>query len=109
MLQHEQPHTVASSSKFYELQERLAHWINTPENGYLGDDYGGKTVTLANAVHPASQKGAASIVAKLRSDIPELQASSIEASWKYDGADGVSLSLVIDSSSFTALITGNAA
>ena len=54
------------------VQGMITHWLHTPINGYLGSGYGQDTKSLLH--RPQSVSDADEYLAKLRNDVPVLQA-----------------------------------
>lgn len=55
-----------------DVQGMVRHWLNTPVGGYLGSDYGQDTKSLLQRPH--ADGAADSFLAKMRSDVPVLEA-----------------------------------
>lgn len=55
-----------------EIQDMVLHWIGTPPNGYLGSGYGSDIHSLLQ--QPMRSGMGDSIIAKMREDIPILNA-----------------------------------
>ncbi|MDF0605371.1 hypothetical protein HZU77_006870 [Neisseriaceae bacterium TC5R-5] len=55
-----------------DMQDMVSHWLATPLNGYLGSDYGQDAKSLLQ--QPQSDGQADTFLAKLRRDVPILQA-----------------------------------
>ncbi|MNF96524.1 hypothetical protein D3C84_793180 [compost metagenome] len=64
-----------------EVTGMIQHWLATPENGYLGSGYGGKTVvgkvTKKECVEPAVSE----VIAKLKEDITYLASRNPAVAW----------------------------
>lgn len=54
-----------------ELAQMIEHWIHTPPNGYLGQDYGCNIQEIL--LRPLSQQNADFILSELKRHIPPLQ------------------------------------
>jgi hypothetical protein len=55
-----------------DVQQMVGHQLRTPLNGYLGSNYGNDTKALLQ--RPQADGSADDYLAKLRSDVPVLQA-----------------------------------
>lgn len=63
---------VAPSITPQDLEKMVLHWLNTPAGSYLGSSYGSN---IKNTLQrPASNTDADEVLAKLRRDIPLLDA-----------------------------------
>jgi len=71
----------ADSRNSKDLNVMIDHWINTPENGYLGSSYGfaGKLLEITRI--PQSQENTKIIEDKLKLDIPILATVKLATSW----------------------------
>ncbi len=68
ILNQQNQHDTAINAE--DIQSMIAHWLNTPVNGYLGDDYG---VDAKSLLQKALNSGSAdSFIAKMKKDIPVL-------------------------------------
>ena len=55
----------------YDVQRMVRHWLNTPLNGYLGDDFGNNLPDYLQS--PNTANGSSEIMRKMYSDLPVLQ------------------------------------
>lgn len=60
-----------------QIETKILHWAKTPENGYLGSSYGGKT-SIESALNENNEENIISILKKLKQDIPDIYMSSVE-------------------------------
>lgn len=60
-----------------EALEMIKHWLNTPENGYLGSRYGGRELALASSEGVISDDMNSEFMVKIRKDIPALALTDI--------------------------------
>ena len=56
-----------------ELAKMIEHWIHTPPNGYLGQDYGFNVQSILLRPLSESQMAADYIIAELKQHIPPLR------------------------------------
>jgi hypothetical protein len=61
-----------------ELFGMIDHWLNTPENGYLGSSQGGRNLAEAAQEGSVNDESNREFMAKLRTDIPALAGLSLE-------------------------------
>jgi len=54
----------------------INHWARTPENGYLGSDYGG-SVILKKYLNEPQAELAINLIAKLQKDVPYFQSCAV--------------------------------
>jgi hypothetical protein len=70
---------MASAINGAELQDMIRHWLNTPPNGYLGQDFGSDAMSLLQ--NPMRGGLADAFIGKMRKDIPligALPASAVD-------------------------------
>ncbi len=79
-----------------DLSGMAEHWLRTPANGYLGSDYGSDVKALLHT--PLAAGLADGVLAKLRQDVPLIQAApagSVNLYAERDGIDRLAISLEI--------------
>lgn len=64
-----------------DVSDMVRHWLSTPENGYLGSGYGGKTIVDKATAGPCVEPAKSDVLAKLRQDIPYLDVLNPSVSW----------------------------
>ena len=67
-----------------DVQEMLQHWVSTPENGYLGSNFGYHAQLLAAVTKPFDDDIALSIEKKLKNDIPFFKDKNVNINWSMD-------------------------
>lgn len=72
---------VAALIPWEEVEAMVRHWAATPDNGYLGDDYGYKTTLLFLLKNPQSDQLSSQIISKMKTDIPLLQKKKVSLAW----------------------------
>lgn len=64
------------------IKRRLVHWLNTPDNGYSGSDYGYKDTILELIKNPPTQDAVLRVKSKMLIDLPFLKNRNAEVSWE---------------------------
>lgn len=72
-----------------DIQRMIRHWLMTPENGYLGSNYGSNVRALLQRPQIGDQRRVDAFLAKLRADVPVLQAMPGDALSVYAQPEGV--------------------
>jgi len=57
-----------------EIQRMVRHWLEVPENGYLGSSYGSNIRALLQRPQFGDRRRVDAFIAKLKRDVPVLQA-----------------------------------
>lgn len=89
---------MSDSVNWDAIQDMIRHWLCTPENGYLGSDYGYKERISSIVQRPFTDALAQEVIAKMRIDIPPLDGKIVSVFWEgYDNR----LKVFVDSQSAT--------
>jgi len=81
-----------------EIQKMVRHWLEVPENGYLGSSYGSNIRALLQRPQFGDRRRVDAFLAKLRRDVPVLAALPADAIALYaqpKGADEMHLVLSV--------------
>jgi hypothetical protein len=57
-----------------DIQAMVSHWLEVPENGYLGSSYGSNIRALLQRPQVGDRRYVDAFLDKLRTDVPVLQA-----------------------------------
>lgn len=72
---------VNTSIMWEDVISMINHWSTTPENRYLGSDYGG-AIVISNYVEASNEDNANILILKLKKDIPYLKAFNVSVELK---------------------------
>lgn len=91
----------------YDVQRMVRHWLNTPLNGYLGDDFGNNLPDHLQS--PQAANSANEILRKMYSDLPVLQllpsgAISVQSSTDPQISDRINVSVTVFGEVITVVI-----
>jgi hypothetical protein len=92
-----------------DIQRMIRHWLETPVNGYLGSDYGSDIKALLQRAQSETRL-ADRFIAKLRRDVPVLDAMPQELVGLYatpEGIDRLRLTLEIAGRTYSLNELGN--
>jgi hypothetical protein len=64
-----------------EIQGMISHWLRTPENGYLGSNYGYRDRIIRIVQEPYNESSAQDIIVKMQQDIPALASQDVGVFW----------------------------
>lgn len=64
---------VNTSILWNDVVRMINHWAATPENGYLGSDYGGGTVLNQYLNASSLEDNSKTLIKKLKKDVPYLE------------------------------------
>ena len=65
-----------------DVPEMLAHWVGTPENGYLGSNYGYRGRLRSLLAEPPSAAACEEVQQKLRSDVSYFAEKQATVTWE---------------------------
>ena len=91
----------------YDVQRMVRHWLNTPLNGYLGDDFGNNLPDYLQS--PQAANSANEILRKMYSDLPVLLllpsgAISVQSSTDPQISDRINVSVTVFGEVITVVI-----
>ena len=63
-----------------EIHGMVSHWLNTPENGYLGNNYGSNCLRIIGAIKAGNDKEIDDEIKKIKIDVPALHGHTVSIS-----------------------------
>jgi hypothetical protein len=64
-----------------EIQSMIRDWLKTPNNGYLGSDYGYRDSIIRIVQEAYNESSAHDIIVKIQQDIPALSSQDVSIFW----------------------------